>query len=283
MSGILWLASYPKSGNTWLRAFITNYMRNPAEPTAINDLRRFNLGDGLAEVFERVAGRPARELSTEDIQRLRPKVHKMFAESGPATVFVKTHNAFAYIDDIPTITPELTAGAVYVIRNPLDVAVSYSHHNGITTDRAVEAMGNQDTHQPTHGNQIVQFISSWSAHVRSWLTAPGLNPFVMRYEDMHRKPDQVFRRLLQFIQVPIDKQRLTRAISFSSFKTLSAQEKATGFVETSPASDGVFFRKGKIGAWREELTAGQAERLIADHREVMAEHGYLDAAGQPVF
>ncbi len=283
MPGILWMASYPKSGNTWLRAFIANYLKNPCQPMPIDDLPQFILGDGIAAPFEKIAGRPIDDMTIEEIQALRPKVHEMFAWASSDTVFVKTHNAVSELDGIPTITPEATAGAIYVIRNPLDVAVSYAHHYGISYDRAVQAMASEETVVPPHGNQVHQYLGSWSTHVRSWIQAPGLNPHVMRYEDMTIKPEKTWRALIKFLGLPLETPRLNKAMKFSSFKVLADQEKEDGFIEAVPIDNRVFFRQGKTGAWRKELTHAQVEQMIDVHGEVMTEHGYLNDKGEPRF
>ncbi len=283
MPGILWMASYPKSGNTWLRAFLANYLKNPCAPMPIDELPQFILGDGIAAPFKKVAGRPVDDMTLKEIQALRPKVHEMFAWSSSDTVFVKTHNAISVLDGIPTITPEATAGAIYIIRNPLDVAVSYAHHYGISYDRAINAMASEETVVPPHGNQVHQYLGSWSTHVRSWILAPGLKRHVVRYEDMTLKPDKTWRAVIKFLGLPLETPRLKKAIEFSSFKVLADQEKEDGFIEAVPIDNRVFFRKGKIGAWRKELTADEVERLIDAHGEVMAEHGYLNDKGRPRF
>lgn len=283
MPGILWLASYPKSGNTWLRAFLANYIKNPHAPIPIDDLVNFNFSDGIAGHFEKVAGRPVDTMTFGEIQALRPKVHEMFAWSNSDTVFVKTHNAVTTHHGIPTITPEFTAGAIYVIRNPLDVAVSYAHHYGDSHDNTINAMAADDRIMLPHLNQIHQMFGSWSSHVRSWTRAPGLECHVMRYEDMILKPEKTWRALIKYLGLPLEMPRLKKAIKFSSFKVLATQEKEGGFVDAVAADNRVFFRKGKTGSWRKELTADQAKRLIDDHGEVMAEHGYLNNKGAPRF
>ncbi len=205
----------------------------------------------------------------------------MFATSSPDTVFVKTHNAIAFLDDVPTITPEATAGAIYVMRNPLDLVISYAHHFGIGIERAIEAFASDETEAPVQGHLVHQYLGSWSGHVRSWTRAPGLESHVMRYEDMLLKPERTFRRLVKFLGLPLEPPRLKKSIRFSSFNELAAQEKRSGFVEAVPGEARRFFRRGRIGEWRERLSPAQVERLIADHREVMAEHGYLRKDGRP--
>ncbi len=281
MPGILWLASYPKSGNTWLRGFLANYFTNAQTPIPINELPKFIFGDGLAAPFEKVAGKSVRDFDVQEIHRLRPKVHEMFAGSSPDIVFVKTHNAISVLDDIPTITPEVTAGAVYIIRNPLDVVVSYAHHFDRLMDRAIEALGSEETVITPHSNQVYQYLGAWSSHVRSWTTAPGLRLHVLRYEDMASKPFPTFRRLVDFLGLPLEMPRLKKAIRFSTFKVMADQEARAGFVEARPDKKQPFFRQGTAGKWRRELTGEQVDKLITDHREVMAEHGYLKKDGKP--
>ena len=112
MAGIFWLASYPKSGNTWLRIFLANLFTNAQRPYDINTLRNFAFSDMRADFYERVAGKPFAELSDEDRNRLRPLVHRLIANLRPETVFVKTHCTVTSIDGVPTVTPEVTERGV---------------------------------------------------------------------------------------------------------------------------------------------------------------------------
>ena len=281
MPGILWLASYPKSGNTWLRAFLANLVTNPEKPLPINDLPGHFLGDGFEIHFEQIAGRKMSEIAPEELPDLRRRVHEWFAHSRPDNVMVKTHNAIMHVAGRPLITPSATAGAIYVIRNPMDVAVSFSHHFQISVDRAVESLGEKSAVLPPSAGLVSQHISSWSHHVRTWTTAPGLPLHVMRYEDMARKPFPTFRALVEFLGMPLDKERLRKAIRFTDFSELQSQEKKEKFVESRPDGTVPFFRAGKVGGWRDLLNDDQVARLIADHADVMRDHGYLDASNRP--
>ncbi|MFQ5775770.1 MAG: sulfotransferase domain-containing protein [Kiloniellaceae bacterium] len=281
MPGILWLASYPKSGNTWLRAYLANLFRNPARPIPINELPNFALGDNFLLHYEQFSGRKAEDLSPEDLARLRPKVHEWFATSRGDTVLVKTHNACALVDGAPLITPSATAGAIYVVRNPFDVAVSFASHYQVSAQRAVDLLCDEMHVLPAIPGQLEQLLLSWSSHVRSWTRAPGMRRQVMRYEDMLAKPYRTFAALSQFLGLPEEPQRIKRAIRFSSFRELKKQEEEAGFVEARPDGKARFFRTGKAGGWREALNEAQVRQLIAAHGEVMAEFGYLDPRGNP--
>ncbi|MCB9948558.1 MAG: sulfotransferase domain-containing protein [Rhodospirillaceae bacterium] len=282
MGGLVWLASYPKSGNTWLRIFLANLFANLPEPVNINTLTNFTFTDCRADLFERLTGKPFDSLTDDDQNRLRPQVHRLIAAARPESIFVKTHSALGDYDGVATITPEVTQGAVYIIRNPLDTAVSYAHHLGVSIDEAVHLMGLSTSRLATTGRLGFQMLGSWSSHVRSWVEAPGLNPHLMRYEDMATKAEATFGAFVQFLHLPPNRQRLLKAIRFSSFEVLSRQEKKIGFKERPPKADR-FFRQGKVGGWRKTLTADHVAKLIADHAAVMRRFGYLDDNDRPVF
>ncbi len=281
MWGIIWLASYPKSGNTWLRAFLANYMKNQETALPINELVGYALGDGFLIHYERLTGKPAEQLTPEEINRLRPQVHEWFASSKGQTVFVKTHNFVGRVEDSALITPSATAGAIYLVRNPLDVAVSYAHHFRATMDEAIEALCRKD-HIVAGGPRVLpQYLGSWWQHVRSWTEAPGLKPHVMRYEDMLTSPDRSFGALAAFLKWPPEPERLQRAVRFSSFRELSRQEQSGSFKELPAGATAAFFRQGRAGIWREALSGAQVERLVAANGETMQRFGYLTPEGKP--
>jgi len=278
---ILWLASYPKSGNTWLRAFLVNYLLGADKPAPLDVLGRHVLGDMDAWPYERILGGPVVDRPVEEIYGVRSQAHRLLAEQRPGIVPVKTHVQVRRFAGVPTITPEVTFGAIYVVRNPLDVVISFADHYGVTVDQAIEASG-----APVHfaggvGPVIPQDLGSWSGHVRSWTRARGLYRLVLRYEDMLADPLGAFGRVVAFLRHRADTERLEKAVRFSSFKELSTQESAAGFAERSQNSRR-FFRKGRAGGWRKALSTRQVSRVIALHGPVMGEHGYLDQRGKAV-
>lgn len=283
--GILWLASYPKSGNTWLRAFLANLFTNAPKPVDINQLPHFAFAEYRLEFYERLSGKSRDALDDKALNELRPAVQRYLANSNRGqTIMVKTHAAMAFQDHVPTILPEATAGALYVVRNPLDVAVSYAHHVGIDYDRAVDAMGLSTNTLATSGDFCFQLLGSWSDHVRSWVDGGknGMPLHVVRYEDLQRQPEKAFGSIAKFLKLPKNEERLARAIRHASFKELRQQEDSTGFIEKSKKSER-FFRKGEIGGWRQELTEAHVAKIIDQHREVMKEFDYLTREGTPRF
>ena len=279
MNRILWLASYPKSGNTWVRAFLANYLADGTAPVDINTLPDFAYGDMRVNYYAQVSGKAAADLAWPEINRLRPRVHRFLAQARPGLVFVKTHAVVATIDGVPTITPDATFGAIYLVRNPLDIAVSFANHYGLSISKAVEALCFTDLRIAAKEGHIPQPISDWTTHVESWLRAPGLYLHVVRYEDMLTSPQRTFARMIEFLGLAMNRERLKRAIRQSSFRVLAEQERRVGFVERSKNAE-AFFRRGSAGGFREELTPAQIEALVDKHRAMMTKLGYLDAGGR---
>jgi hypothetical protein len=229
--------------------------------------------------YAQLSGKPAEDLSWEEINALRPQVHRFLAASRPGAVFVKTHTALTTIQGIPTITPEATLGALYVVRNPFDVAVSFAHHYGLSIEDGVRALCFRGLQIEPKAGHILQPVSDWTTHVTSWLRAPGLRLQLLRYEDMLASPQATFGGVLDFLQLPRDRERLKRAIRHSSFRVLAEQERQAGFVERSRNAER-FFRQGASGGFRRTLTEPQIARLLEHHRAMLRELGYLDADGR---
>jgi len=277
MGAIIWLASYPKSGNTWMRSFLHNMLTNAQQPVAIDKLSLFCLGESDAMPYAVRAKKPIEELTEEDVIGLRSLVHQDFTRASPDSIFVKTHNYLGTWHDVPLHNMEVTAGAIYILRNPLDVALSVRHHYGITLDEAIERMGIVGNSTMLGGRHVPEIHSSWSHHVESWTAEPNPQKLVLRYEDLLNEPQKYFGLTCRFLGLNPPKERLDRAIRFSSFKVLKEQEEKDGFQERSKKATANFFREGRTDQWREELTPEQVRRIISDHREQMQRFNYIPA------
>jgi len=274
MGAIIWLASYPKSGNTWVRAFLQNLILNKSASVHINELAQFAYGDGQKFWYEQAAGGSVDGLSPEQLMQLTPKAHACMTRSRPQSVFVKTHNALVTNWDVPFITADVTAGAIHIVRNPLDITVSLADHFGFSIDEAIDFMNNPDAQTPEDEYKLPQVYGTWSDHVSSWQKFNPRYLHRVRYEDLRLKPAIAFAELARFLQIKPPKKILTKAIKNSSFKVLQHQEQKDGFLEKSDKAER-FFRSGKAGGWREVLSPAQVQRLVDVHHDKMDEFGYL--------
>ncbi len=286
MSTIYWLASYPKSGNTWMRILLTNYLRDHDEPANINNLCSSPIASARV-VFDEFIGVGASDLTQDEIEQLRPQVYKRIALEVKAPYFMKAHDAYSYNKQHQALFPqEATAGVLYLIRNPLDVAASFAHHSHISVQKAIHRMNNMAysfcSNEKQLHLQLNQKLLTWSAHVNSWVDAPNLRVKVIRFEDLQADTKATFSKVIQFLGLDIEPERLCKAVEYSAFEQLAHQEKADGFREKAPRAQS-FFRKGQVGTWREQMTSSMIEEVIAAHCETMTRFGYLDQQGQPVF
>ena len=257
---IIWLASYHKSGNTWLRAFLVNYFAPKGAKKTINELKDETTTDVRQEWYDMVAGRPFVGQSFDDSIAMRPAVQRLIASSKAGNQFVKTHSKIDRIGHVDLILPEVTAAAIYVMRNPFDIVPSYARHASLSIDKTIDNMCDPKALTASGNTLIFEILGRWDEHVQSWLDAPGLPRYVLRYEDMLRDTERAFRGLLGFLRVQVNDGQLRRAIRASSFKELQKQEQAEGFAER-PEKMKQFFASGRSGGWKDELTRAQVERV----------------------
>jgi hypothetical protein len=279
MGNIVWLASYPKSGNTWLRAFLANLLANRAAPLRPNELAAYADDEALPERFSELAGRPSHELGSGEIAVLRPRVHALIAQRARGTRLVKSHNMSGGFDDQPLYNWQVSAGAIYVVRNPLDVAVSMSRHFGLTIDESIERLGNTQVATANDELFVSQVLGSWSAHVSGWADmaerAAG-KVIVLRYEDLLEKPARHFAKAAKLIGLGQDKARIERAVKHAGFQTLATLEQKHGFAE-AVGEKTRFFYKGRANQWRDALGREQVQRIVDGHREQMQRFKYVPA------
>jgi aryl sulfotransferase len=286
MAKVIWLASYPKSGNTWMRVLLANYLRDSTVPADINEL---GLGPiaSARQCFDEWAGIEASVMDATAIEELRPDVFRCLLRESRDTLYMKVHDAWTRTGrGAPLFPAEVTAGVVYLLRNPLDIAPSCAYHWGVSVDKAVDNLCDPEfalaRSRDGLADQLRQRLLSWTGNACSWLDESGLPVHTVRYEDLHRNPEAVFGDVVRFCGLPWDAARVRNAVAFSDFSELQRQEQCNGFRERPLRSSGAFFRKGNINSWHSELPLALAARLIQTHGETMRRFGYLNESNQPV-
>ncbi len=276
MAGALvWVASYPRSGNTWLRIFLHNVLRLARGESAadLDALDQYSTWDIADRWYTPLLNKPPNEATKEEVAAVRPIAQRSIADSVDGLIFVKTHAALVKDRGTPAIDISRTAGAVYVVRNPLDVAVSYAKHLDLSLEKAVEIL-NTPRYETANGpHSVYEFYGSWSQHVLSWTRRPHRAIFVVRYEDMLAEPIHNFGRLVAHLNIPATMEQVEEGAGLSSFARLQDIERKQGFRER-PKQSAAFFRRGGAGNWRHELPKELAARLTACHSEVMRAFGY---------
>lgn len=272
---IVWLVSYPKSGNTWFRCFLSALFYGSVDINRINTEGIFSdrrTCDLTLDIDSR--------LLTEDESLLRQsKIYTYLANLSPRLQWIKVHDAYSLDTNKKLIFPkEVTHKVIYLVRNPLDVVGSFANHMACPINRAIFAMNKKDNYLAnTKGlntnPQFPQKLFDWSGHVNSWLDQKRLEVEVVRYEDMKKKPTQTFSRVMKSLGLKIKRDDIKQAIDLTQFEKLKKAESEHGFQEKHARSK-AFFRKGQSGGWVDELTKEQAGRIINVHSKTMQKLGY---------
>ncbi|WP_417069495.1 sulfotransferase domain-containing protein [Niveibacterium terrae] len=280
--GIVWLASYPKSGNTWMRTLLANLVKSRGQVVSLQQLDTPYSGPiaSSARLFESMVGEPFCNLNPALVDRLRPRAYRDFAALLRLPCWMKVHDAWRRTSSGEALfPPEVSLGCIYIVRNPLDVAVSMAPFFNKTLDESVDMLCDPGAGLCMDKNrlcrQLPQLMYDWSGHVESWIDSPIERKMVLRYEDMLADTSGCFRAVLDWSGIPYSESELEGAVSASDFRQLKAQEEKEGFRERGK-SDTPFFRSGKAGGWREALTEKQVDRIVGQHGRVMRELGYLD-------
>ena len=277
MSGLVALASYPKSGNTWFRAFLTALFGN-GEGLDINRLQVPSFGDRV--FYDRCLGLSSSLFTVAELVRLRGAVFSHTSRQNGRELIVKVHDAWRSPDanSEPPLPAELISTVIYLVRDPRDVAVSFASHLEKPVDETIALMNDASfTFRAISGERarhLPQYVSSWGQHVESWLGGGHRRVLLIRYEDIVANPERVFGNTMRFLGTTVSPEALRSAVAASSFDALAGQESQSGFRER-PGGTSTFFRQGKTNDWQRVLTAEQAARIVRDHGDVMARLGYL--------
>lgn len=276
MTGINWIASYPKSGNTWVRILLTFYRKPELAETSLHQL------DGVisatdASLFDELTGATSSDLTLEHLLPLRPGFHRALVDELPENRLAKTHDLARLGDGSPLFWAESTARAIHLVRNPLDVALSYASHTGVPLDDMIKTMAKADAkigRRDTRLNiALEQPLGSWSTHTDSWTEVTEFPVLTLRYEDLLADTEQGLTKVLRFLGTEPEPERVRGAVELARFDRLKAKEAAEGFaIPVAPGAQ--FFRSGQSDGWRHHLSPSQVDRIREDHGATMARFGY---------
>jgi aryl sulfotransferase len=275
---IIWLASFPKSGNTWFRILLANLTAAESGPADINNL---NERGGIASSrheFETATMLDSGLLSYDDIDCLRPRVYEAIAAEASQQRWIKVHDAYtATPSGEPLFGRNIASAVVYLVRDPRDVAVSLAHHNSTTIDDAIKHMNAANgvicAWRKGLAPQLRQKLTSWSGHAASWLDQTDVPVHTVRYEDMVAAPAERFGAALEFAGRSATPAEIELAVRHADFAELQRQEREKGFAERM-SQQAQFFRSGQVGGWRTSLTPAQVDAIQQCHGAVMARLGY---------
>lgn len=279
MSGFLWLASYPKSGNTWLRLVLGSLSRQ-STTIDINEVGREIPIVSQRDTIDEALGTESSDFSEDEIERLRPCLYRQMAQSLHQPAWRKVHDAWTLTDrQEPLFPADISHGAIVIVRDPRDVAVSLASHTGRSVDDTIAFMADAnaclaDGRGHSLPDQIRQRLLDWSGHVASWLDTSGLPILCLRYEDVLAQPQTSFHAAMRFAGLERSDEDLAALVEAARFDALRGQEERFGFGERNSPSN-YFFRRGIAGGWRDTLSPEQVRRIETAHGPMMSRLGYL--------
>ena len=276
---ILWLASYPKSGNTWVRYFLKSYFNSSD--------KNFSLDAKKNDDFSSTTFPNPIMLKEMNIDYFNFKnIIKNWVSMQDAinlnnkTNFLKTHNAMCTINNYPFTNTKNTLGGIYIVRDPRDIVASFADHFQISHEEVVENMMS-----PQYGefpeengkNYYLTMFGTWSDHYNSWKSYNGRKIMIVKYEDLVSKTYKTFSNIIKYLEdiniITFDEKKIKFSIEETSFANLRKLEEKNGFIEKGKGS--FFFRKGKVGSWKQELNKKLVKKIEQKFNKEMLELGYI--------
>ena len=285
----IWLASYPKSGNTWLRFYIISLLMGKRTKLNLNHLKAISAYPHISQFKDLISD----YLNLNEVAKNWITSQERL-NSDKSLRFFKTHNMLGSLNGYPFTNKGNTLGTIHIVRDPRNVITSVkNHYNFITLDEALKFLFNEqqivtlsdeekkkykekDTKYP-----LPQIIGSWSTHFNSWKKM-NRNYLLVKYEDLVENPEETFTKIAFFIgnliKLSFTNDQIKTAIDLSSFEKLEKMEKDYGFTESTINKKGEknkFFYLGPKNDWKEILDKKTSDEISKKFEPEMQELGYI--------
>tara|TARA_B100001996_G_scaffold272909_1_gene213810 strand:- start:266 stop:1108 length:843 start_codon:yes stop_codon:yes gene_type:complete len=277
---IIWIASYPKSGNTWIRSFLTAY---------------YFCEDGIFDInkLNYIQDYPNKQFFKNEVKE--GEIHKHWDKSQKAIVnekkikFLKTHNSLITAFGNDFTSPKYSLGVIYIIRDPRNVITSVKNHNDFETyDKALEFMQNENTiisdYKYLNNHAKTNIINSWRINYQSWLSNNRYRRMMIKYEDLIKNPKQTLRDLIVFVNTicrfnnGIDVKKLENAIQSTTFEKLQNLEDTGKFSESVYSDKNEkkikFFYLGPKNNWKDRLNKDLIKKMNTYYKKDLERLGY---------
>ena len=273
---IIWIASYPKSGNTWVRSFLSSYFLEDNEEFTLSSLTKINQFP-LLKHYTDINENPKNLL--ESAMNWITVQNKINLSND--VQFLKTHHAMCTIQNYPFTNKDNTMGAIYLVRDPRDIVISYSNHDNTNYKTTVEAMIKgkiQSSFVDDKEERSLAVIGSWSQNYNSWKNFELAPRLIIKYEDLVLNAAESFNKIIIFLNslygLNINEDKIKKSIETTKFEKLKNLEKSFGFKENENEKE-LFFREGKVGQWKKLLAEDMVNKIEKAFSVEMKELGYI--------
>ena len=280
---IIWLASYPKSGNTLLRSILGSYFFS--QDGEFRFEYTYKIGQFPSLHYFKKAGVDI--ANNEEIFENYNAAQKLFNQENKSIKFFKTHSAyFERRNKIVSFSnPENTLGAIYIVRDPRNVVTSYAYHYSIDVKEAARRICNKDLFNVRTKLHPETFISSWSRNYFSWKSRKDIKVLLIKYEDLINNKKKILIDVFNFFQLlgmnknSFNLKKLEKAIESTEFSKMKQLEKKTQFdesiIDPNTKQKKPFFNLGPKNDWRESLNNELRKKIETEFEKEMLELGYL--------
>ena len=291
---IIWLASYPKSGNTWVRNIVNQIIHHDfkSNEEIFKDSSRIRRYPGRIDIPDLPiipSTGPETEIQKKNIINHTIKNWIKSQEKinlNKEITFLKTHNILCNINidnkTYPFTNTENTLGVIHIVRDPRNIVTSINNHfSHNSQEQSVKTILNKFNWTGLKNNDIPQLLSSWKNHYNSWKKFPK-NNLLIKYEDLLKDPEKkisdIIDYLSTFLKLNVNKNSINRIIENTSFENFSDQEKKGGFSENAKNELGEikkFFFLGPKNIWQNYLKEENLNLIIREFKDEMLELNYI--------
>jgi len=281
---IFWVASYPKSGNTWLRALLSSYYYSEDGAfdqkllSKIDQFPQKRYYSNFDYDKKIVTDTSKFWLKAQEIINLDKKLK-----------FFKTHNILGGLNGNQFTNTKNTIGGIYIVRDPRNVITSLKNHFEMNNSEALKFMLNKNKYTYDHHLENdysdFQLISSWENNYKSWINQKNIPVKFIKYENLYIKTYEVFKDLIEFInmtcknQNKFNKDKAQKAIYSSSFDNLKNIENKKGFSESVLSKIGTkkisFFHLGPKNNWKNIFDKNYQNKLNFTFESNLKELNYI--------
>ena len=280
MKKIVWISSYPKSGNTFIRAMLSAFFYSKEGIFKQEYLK--NISEFPRDFFD---FKTSNNFSNE-VKEYR-KIQKKISSSDKKVVFLKTHSANLTINKVfPTINKDFTLCSIYIVRDPRNVILSLKNHYNLdikkslsllTNDKNFISMNNKDS------SKGYTLTLDWASNYLSWKNQKNINTIFVKFEDLVFEQKKAFiyilNKLKKFINFEIDEKKIENVIKTTNFKYLRQLEEKEGFIENKimgiSDNKNFFFNKGPEQNFNKDLDPGILEEINKKYKNLLLQLNYL--------
>tara|TARA_Y100000590_G_scaffold232017_1_gene261378 strand:- start:210 stop:1043 length:834 start_codon:yes stop_codon:yes gene_type:complete len=276
---IIWLASYPKSGNTFIRSFLSAYYFTK------NGVFDFELLKFIEQFPDKQFFNGFIKTKQEASEKWLP-LQKELIESKKIKFF-KTHSAYGSYNNNPFTSSEVTIGGIYIVRDPRNIISSLMNHFSLEKEDALNMLFDENRGIKSKDNNFATytFLSSWANHFKSWTNIKSFKTMLIKYEDLQNNNEKIFVDLIKFINnllninQGIDYQKFKKALETTNFNFLKKKESEKGFLEAMFSEERdkkiPFFNLGFNNNWKDLLDKKTTEKIESKFQKEMKEIKYL--------